>query len=102
MATGAAEMMFRCVFEGSISMHDMEIERRPYHKNCGCALHNLKGVGSDVCPHQRKISFPKKQTWSECSMSMASTSTFSSHNSPLTKFVSSHNGEDKDSSNGVK
>ncbi|RDX90146.1 hypothetical protein CR513_28026, partial [Mucuna pruriens] len=44
MASGACQMMLRCVFEGSISLHDMEIERRPYHKNCGCELHNLNVI----------------------------------------------------------
>ncbi|RXH74318.1 hypothetical protein DVH24_029039 [Malus domestica] len=39
-SAGVAGMMFRCVFEGSLSMQDTEIERRPYHKNCSCALHS--------------------------------------------------------------
>ncbi|CAL9026414.1 unnamed protein product [Prunus brigantina] len=38
-SAGVAGMMFQCVFEGSLSMQDSEIERRPYHKNCSCALH---------------------------------------------------------------
>ncbi|PPR98374.1 hypothetical protein GOBAR_AA22298 [Gossypium barbadense] len=38
----SAEIMFRCVFEGSISMQDCLIKRRPYHRNCQCGLHNLK------------------------------------------------------------
>ncbi|KAF4365218.1 hypothetical protein G4B88_000377 [Cannabis sativa] len=38
-----AEMLLCCVFEaGSISLHDMEIDRRPYHRYCGCALHKFK------------------------------------------------------------
>ncbi|XVE98488.1 hypothetical protein REPUB_Repub03eG0110900 [Reevesia pubescens] len=82
MATGAAEMMFRCVFEGSIVMQDSLIERRPYHRNCDCALHKLKGVCSSACSRTRNISFPKKQPWGDCSLSL-SASKFSSQTSHL-------------------
>ncbi|KAB2618842.1 hypothetical protein D8674_014711 [Pyrus ussuriensis x Pyrus communis] len=58
-STGVTAMMFQCVFEGSLSMQDTEIERRPYHKNCSCALHSKSGVCSNAC--QRNLSFPKKQ-----------------------------------------
>ncbi|KAG5593985.1 hypothetical protein H5410_035217 [Solanum commersonii] len=63
MATGAAAMMLQCVFDGSLSMSDMDIERRPYHKNCSCALHKQKGDISQpsTCVHSRNISFPKRQ-----------------------------------------
>ncbi|GMN69788.1 hypothetical protein TIFTF001_038831 [Ficus carica] len=71
MASAAAEMIFRCVFEGSISMQDMEIERRPYHKNCHCALHKRdRGIASDACSHQRNFSFPRKKSWADCALSM--------------------------------
>ncbi|XWS70795.1 hypothetical protein CRYUN_Cryun03dG0080000 [Craigia yunnanensis] len=82
MATGAAEMMFRCVFEGSITMQDSLIERRPYHRNCDCALHKLKGVCSSACSPTRNISFPKKQHSGDCSLSL-SASKFSSQSSLL-------------------
>ncbi|KAB2023968.1 hypothetical protein E1A91_D06G056800v1 [Gossypium mustelinum] len=80
----AAEIMFRCVFEGSISMKDCLIERRPYHRNCQCALHNLKGVCSSTCSSQTtNLSFSKKlQTWGDCSLSL-SASKFSSPSPPL-------------------
>ncbi|XVF47959.1 hypothetical protein PTKIN_Ptkin03bG0151600 [Pterospermum kingtungense] len=77
MAVGAVEMMFRSVFEGSITMQDSLIERRPYHRNCDCALHKLKGVCSSACSHTRNISFPKKHQWDNCSWSL-SASNFSS------------------------
>ncbi|KAF3453017.1 hypothetical protein FNV43_RR03450 [Rhamnella rubrinervis] len=82
MATKAAEMSLRCVFEGSISMHDMEKEeRKPYHGNCSFALQSLKGVCSDIaCPHQREFSFPKKQPWRNCSLSISAASRLSSSN----------------------
>ncbi|KAF5742051.1 putative BEL1-like homeodomain protein 8 [Tripterygium wilfordii] len=70
MATGAAQMLLQCVFDGSISMYDMEIDQRPYHRNCTCALHNLKGVCSNACSQSRKISFPKKEPWRNCSVSV--------------------------------
>ena len=72
MATGAAKMMLRCVLEGSLAMYDIEIERMPNHRNCGCALHNLKGVCSSTCSRTRNISFPKKQAWRDSSQSIAS------------------------------
>ncbi|XVE98484.1 hypothetical protein REPUB_Repub03eG0110500 [Reevesia pubescens] len=71
MTTAAAEMMFGCVFEGSIVMQDSLIERRPYHRNCDCALHKLKGNCSSVCSRRRNISFPKKQPWNDCSLSLS-------------------------------
>ncbi|KAE8729536.1 putative pentatricopeptide repeat-containing protein [Hibiscus syriacus] len=81
MATGAAavETMLRCVLQGSLSMQEMEVERRPYHRNCSCALHNLKGssVCSSACSRARNISFTKRKTWNDCSLSMTN-SQFSS------------------------
>ncbi|XVF34484.1 hypothetical protein REPUB_Repub18cG0062700 [Reevesia pubescens] len=85
MATGAAaEMMLRCVLEGSLVIQEIEVERRPYHRNCSCALHNLQGVCSSSCSRTRNnISFSKKKTWNiDCSLSMA-TSQFSSQSSLL-------------------
>ncbi|CAL9028133.1 unnamed protein product [Prunus brigantina] len=59
-------MMFQSVFEGSLSVQDMEVERRPYHKNCTCALHKSKGgVCSNAYPQKRNISFPKKLSWTD-------------------------------------
>ncbi|KAJ7957472.1 Zinc finger, SWIM-type [Quillaja saponaria] len=77
MATGAAQMMLQNVFGGSIPMHDLEIERRPYHKNCSCALHKLKGGCSNAFPLQRNLSFPNKKEWTDSSMSITA-SKFSS------------------------
>ncbi|GMI84246.1 hypothetical protein HRI_002093900 [Hibiscus trionum] len=73
MAAGAAaaETMLRCVLGGSLSMQEMEVDRRPYHRNCSCALHNLKGsVCSSACSRTRNISFTKRKTWNDCSLSM--------------------------------
>uniref|UniRef100_A0A2N9FW29 Uncharacterized protein n=1 Tax=Fagus sylvatica TaxID=28930 RepID=A0A2N9FW29_FAGSY len=92
MATGAVNMMLLCVFEGSISMHDMEIKRRPYHRNCSCALHNLKDGSSASCSHQRNISLPKKQSWAKCSLSITASKS-SSHSSLLGELLSNRNRE---------
>ncbi|KAK5824363.1 hypothetical protein PVK06_019134 [Gossypium arboreum] len=79
MGIGAAEMMFRCVLQGSISMQDCLMERRPYHRNCQCALHNLKVICLSTCTSRTtNISFPKKQPRGYCSLSL-SASGFSSH-----------------------
>ncbi|BFG39493.1 hypothetical protein CerSpe_257670 [Prunus speciosa] len=57
-------------------MQDMEVERRPYHKNCTCALHKSKGgVCSNACPQKRNISFPKKLSWTDGSLCMQAAST---------------------------
>ncbi|MBA0661517.1 hypothetical protein Goklo_005804 [Gossypium klotzschianum] len=57
MGIGAAEMMFRCVFQGSISMQDCLMEL----PMC-TALHNLKGICLSTCTSRTtNISFPKKQ-----------------------------------------
>ncbi|KAK4369868.1 hypothetical protein RND71_009343 [Anisodus tanguticus] len=60
MANVAAEMMLQCVFDERLSMSDMNIERRPYHKNCSCALHKQKAEQPNTCVHSRNISFPQK------------------------------------------
>ncbi|PIA45667.1 hypothetical protein AQUCO_01600116v1 [Aquilegia coerulea] len=70
METGVAGALLQCVYNGSISVFDTEIERRPYHKNCSCAFHRTAKNSSNICPHRRKISVPTKQLWKECSLSI--------------------------------
>ncbi|CAI0388650.1 unnamed protein product [Linum tenue] len=61
MADSIASMMVRCaLLQGSLSISDTVIERRPYHKNCECALHKLKGKCSRLWSSERNLSFPKK------------------------------------------
>ncbi|KAK8595723.1 hypothetical protein V6N13_000416 [Hibiscus sabdariffa] len=73
MAAGTtAETVLRCVLAGSLVMQEFEVERRPYHQNCSCALHNLKGICSSGCSRARNLYFSKKKTWrNDCSLSMA-------------------------------
>ncbi|WOL13912.1 hypothetical protein Cni_G22692 [Canna indica] len=58
MATGA-EGLLRCVFEGCIPASSFSIEQRPYHRDCKCALHRLKGCAK-ACP-RRSIAYPVRR-----------------------------------------
>ncbi|XP_038700565.1 uncharacterized protein LOC119997538 [Tripterygium wilfordii] len=82
MATGAAsDGLLRYFYEGCISSGDTGIQRRPYHRNCGCALHN-KGKN---CPHGlnkgKNVSYPIRRSWSEGSLVLAAANS-SCHSSP--------------------
>ncbi|KAI3513844.1 hypothetical protein L1887_12044 [Cichorium endivia] len=84
MASGTAgDGIFGNVFGGCISSDDFGIERRPYHRNCSCALHRS---GENRCLHaqNQKISYPIRRSWSEgCLVAMmASTSAASPSSSP--------------------
>ncbi|XP_055824532.1 uncharacterized protein LOC129893064 [Solanum dulcamara] len=74
MATGAAgDGLFRGVFDGCISGHDMGIQQRPYHRNCGCELHKSRGN----CSHSSRctnVSYPIRRSWSESCLSLAAAS----------------------------
>lgn len=61
MASGAAEMVFQFIFDASLSNFE-SMERRPYHRNCSCALHKLKGTDCSTCYNSKYVvSFPKKK-----------------------------------------
>ncbi|CAL1414864.1 unnamed protein product [Linum trigynum] len=61
MADSIASMVVQCALQGSLSIHDTVVERRPYHRNCECALHKLKDSKfSGVWCSERNLSFPKK------------------------------------------
>ncbi|KAL8492946.1 hypothetical protein ACS0TY_024232 [Phlomoides rotata] len=65
MSSGAAgDGLLRGVFESCISGKDLGIKRRPYHKNCKCALHKARGH----CTHTSRsnnVSYPIRRSWSE-------------------------------------
>ncbi|KAK4374881.1 hypothetical protein RND71_005558 [Anisodus tanguticus] len=86
MASGTAEIMLQCVYDGSLSMLDMDIERRPYHRNCSCALHKQKGKQPSTCVHGRNIS-PKRKKQKDMTLSIAvskfSSPSSSCNNSPV-------------------
>ncbi|KAK8545171.1 hypothetical protein V6N13_066468 [Hibiscus sabdariffa] len=83
MAAGAADGLFRSLYEGCISGSNTGIEHRPYHRNCRCALHD-KSQGN--CPHpfpkSKSLSYPIRRAWSEGNLAMAAVSTSSCHSSP--------------------
>ncbi|GMJ07248.1 hypothetical protein HRI_004394000 [Hibiscus trionum] len=84
MATGAADGFLRSlIYEGCISGCDLGIERRPYHRNCRCALHDKSFPGncSHVFPKSKKVSYPIRRSWSEGSLAMAAVAA-SVHSSP--------------------
>ncbi|XP_019170611.1 PREDICTED: uncharacterized protein LOC109166168 [Ipomoea nil] len=69
-AGAAGDGFLRGMFEGSISGHDTGIQRRPYHKNCGCALHKSRGN----CHHSLKyahVSYPIRRSWSDGCLALA-------------------------------
>ncbi|KAI3782004.1 hypothetical protein L2E82_12035 [Cichorium intybus] len=76
MASGiAGDGIYGNVFGGCISSDDIRIERRPYHRNCSCALHKS---GENHCPHTplQKVAFPIRRSWSEgCLVAMMSSAT---------------------------
>ncbi|KAL5772760.1 hypothetical protein ACOSP7_012371 [Xanthoceras sorbifolium] len=89
-ASSAADGFFRCVYEGCISGCDSGIERRPYHRNCGCALHsksnnkssrNCNPSNSHKCK-KINVSYPMRRAWSEGSLVMAAAAASSSSSSP--------------------
>ncbi|KAJ0965872.1 hypothetical protein J5N97_027010 [Dioscorea zingiberensis] len=69
MATEAAHGPLRCLLDGSLSAFDSDVRRRPYHRNCGCALHRA-GACSNVLPcSSSHISYPIHRSWSPLSIS---------------------------------
>ncbi|CAN1339689.1 hypothetical protein LINPERPRIM_LOCUS38586 [Linum perenne] len=52
------------VLNACISIFDMEVHRRPYHRNCNCALHKKKGdsvrkESNSIVPClRRSVTFP--------------------------------------------
>lgn len=59
-ATGATEMIYHCILEGSLSVSEVAKDWRPYHRNCSCALHKQKEVSSILCFQHKRISFKKR------------------------------------------
>ncbi|KAK3033182.1 hypothetical protein RJ639_036974 [Escallonia herrerae] len=71
MITGAIEILLWSVFDGSLSMYDKEIDRRPYHRNCNCAPRKLKHACPDAFGAHRSISFWNKKSVNRCSLSLS-------------------------------
>ncbi|CAK7338517.1 unnamed protein product [Dovyalis caffra] len=83
MATGSADGFFRYVYDGCLSGGDLGIDRRPYHRNCRCALHKSKENCPHAMPRCKNVSYPIKRSWSEGSLAlMVANSSSSCHSSP--------------------
>ncbi|KAF9680692.1 hypothetical protein SADUNF_Sadunf06G0148000 [Salix dunnii] len=81
MATGAADGFFRYVHDGCLSGGEMGIDRRPYHRNCRCALHNSKENCSHTMSRYKNVSYPIKRCWSEGNLALMVASSSSCCNS---------------------
>ncbi|KAK9076757.1 hypothetical protein SSX86_005091 [Deinandra increscens subsp. villosa] len=57
-------------FEGCITSGDMEITRRPYHRNCSCALHKMHEKCSRASHLASHVSYPIRRVWSEGSLAI--------------------------------
>ncbi|KAJ7957471.1 Zinc finger, SWIM-type [Quillaja saponaria] len=89
MATGAADGILRCVYEGCISGYDTGIQRRPYHRNCSCALHSKSRKNcTHGSPRCNNVTYPIRRAWSEgCLALMASSVNSSPSTSPANAMV---------------
>ncbi|KAH7688378.1 hypothetical protein IHE45_03G029400 [Dioscorea alata] len=66
----AAQGLLQCVLDGCLSGFDDEIRRRPYHRNCSCALHRSEDKAhAHHCFASSKISFPLRGSWYHASIS---------------------------------
>jgi len=76
MAT-AGNGFFGSLYEGSISGYDNTFEKRPYHRKCGCVLHNKKSrmnykhMLPSCC--NRTVSYPIKKERRSLVLKTAST-----------------------------
>ncbi|PSS08161.1 Glutamate receptor ionotropic, NMDA 2C like [Actinidia chinensis var. chinensis] len=66
MASGVAGdgLLRGGMLEGCVFGSHTEIRRRPYHRNCSCALHKSRGL----CAHASgyvHVLYPIRRTWSE-------------------------------------
>ncbi|BAT79873.1 uncharacterized protein LOC124828490 [Vigna umbellata] len=80
-SSAAADGLFRPIYEGSISAYDNDVERRPYHRNCSCALHSKSGRGKPCRNKSQRcnsVSYPMRRAWSEGSLLLST----SAHSSP--------------------
>ncbi|KAG6471939.1 hypothetical protein ZIOFF_069392 [Zingiber officinale] len=57
MAAGANSLL-RCIFEGCIQARCSDIDQRPYHRNCKCALHRRRFANPGPRPN---ISYPTRR-----------------------------------------
>ncbi|KAK2396619.1 hypothetical protein QL285_058265 [Trifolium repens] len=91
---GAADGFLRPIYEGSISGYDHSVERRPYHRNCGCVLHSKSK--KSPCTHKlpimtcNKIKYPMRRAWSEGNLALSVSSSHSHSPSPSSSPLAPH------------
>jgi len=81
MATGAGDGFLRPIFEGCISGYDHSVERRPYHRKCGCVLHSKSRKSSNTQKSPMmcdKVKYPIRRAFSEGNLALFA----SAHSSP--------------------
>ncbi|KAE9587614.1 hypothetical protein Lal_00021838 [Lupinus albus] len=74
----AADGFFRPIYDGCLSGFDHCVERRPYHRNCSCALHSKS---RNLCAHKllgNNVKYPMRRAWSEGSLLVLAASNYSS------------------------
>lgn len=72
-------MILQSFFDVSIPVCNMEIERRPYHRNCTCALHNLKNKNMNACSGCNNVKFLRNFPCNKSSVSLEASRTFLYH-----------------------
>ncbi|CAL9117519.1 unnamed protein product, partial [Musa textilis] len=70
MATVAGPPLLQCVFDRCIAAFDTEVRRRPYHRNCGCALHRA-GRSPEGLPCNGRVSFRIRPSGGDLAASMS-------------------------------
>ncbi|KAG0482017.1 hypothetical protein HPP92_010101 [Vanilla planifolia] len=64
------------MWAASLQGFDGEIHRRPYHRNCGCALHRSRTIPADAaCPSSSSVSYPirrRSSSWHSLASSSSS------------------------------
>uniref|UniRef100_A0A7N0RG00 Uncharacterized protein n=1 Tax=Kalanchoe fedtschenkoi TaxID=63787 RepID=A0A7N0RG00_KALFE len=79
MAALGTQIMLQRVSHGCLSMQDTETDRRPYHRNCSCALHKPNTLYSKSRSQQKNSLFLKKQPLKVIISLRATTSSSVSH-----------------------
>uniref|UniRef100_A0A7N0RH65 Uncharacterized protein n=1 Tax=Kalanchoe fedtschenkoi TaxID=63787 RepID=A0A7N0RH65_KALFE len=79
MAAIAAQFLLRSVSNGCLTMHDTEIERRPYHRNCSCAMHKSTDMSCGGCSRKNTLLLPKNQQWKGGALSFVAPKSSNAH-----------------------
>ncbi|WOH00981.1 hypothetical protein DCAR_0520359 [Daucus carota subsp. sativus] len=91
MSTGAAgDGFFKGIYDSCIPGHDMSVQNRPYHRNCGCALHKARGD----CSHsllKSRVSYPILRAWGKSKALMTCAQSSQGKNEEIRKTESDNN-----------